>query len=168
MRLVPRGASQDGHPSNRGQRLAKARHAVAVLPLAAGLKDCDALKPLENVALGAGGSGRRTKTAMLRHKLRMNHAPVRCDKGPCWYQIHGFQQRGFSTDLPPRAGAHPPKTSTPELCCSKPWIEGSPWCRPKPEGRCSISQPDPVPSPPTDDCCHERSVPPNPRWCTMH
>ena len=60
----------DGIPSNGRQRLAEARHAVAVLPLAAGLENRDAFETLEDIALGAGGSGGRTKTAMLRHNLK--------------------------------------------------------------------------------------------------
>jgi len=50
--------------SLRGTRLAQTGDAVSFLPLTAGLEKGDALKTLENIALGGGGVG-GTKAAML-------------------------------------------------------------------------------------------------------
>jgi len=43
--------------SLRGQGLPETDDAVTVFPLAAGLEECDAFETLEDIALGASGTG---------------------------------------------------------------------------------------------------------------
>jgi len=54
--------------SLRGQGLPETDDAVTVFPLAAGLEECDAFETLEDIALGASGTGGRAEAVVLRHK----------------------------------------------------------------------------------------------------